>query len=84
MGDRIDEAVEVGLAAYNAGNASDLGGLIENVILAAMPVLLGPVVEKWRRRVGGDQYASVDDAILDCIDEAEAVYAPSLGEGDGR
>ena len=36
MGDRIDEAVEVGLAAYNAGNASDLCGLIENVILAAL------------------------------------------------
>ena len=65
----LDRAVEAGIAAYNEGNARDLGGLIENVILAALPHL-SPGVDREALRTAVADYMRSEGCT--CCQDVEA------------
>lgn len=89
----LDEAVEVALTAYVNSRGSYEGEVpaspddIRAALLAALPVLLGEPrafeagIEIFRRRDAAERHISSWR-----LTETKIVplYAPSLGEGDGR
>lgn len=77
----LDEAVEAGLAAYNDGNATDLGGLIENVILAGVKVLMGPKIATVHEGDYMTRAVVWHEAAGDLERGETDLYAPDLGGG---
>lgn len=99
----LDEAVEVALAVrpfdsetltvaeYLAGfDEEDREQLMRAALLAAMPVLLGPVVAEWREAADWAETTPIFGSISTdagtivmraLADKLESVYAPDLGGG---
>jgi hypothetical protein len=73
------------LELIDTATDEDAEAAMRAALLAAMPVLLGPRVG-WMWPQSRYIYSNVDVRLLDGADTSKAkpVYAPSLGEGDGR
>lgn len=94
---RLDAAVEVALleAAYDP-NADDNREWMRAALLAGVKVLLEPLSAEWRATASDLYFPDDSDCcargrievengtLKDCADRLESIYAPSLGEGDGR
>lgn len=97
LDEAVEVALSAESDALNGGNTNRYS--MRAALLAGMKVLMGPVVKEWRES-SDQHYAAYErtstrfnsdweskaksETLSDCADDVERIYAPSLGEGDGR
>ena len=92
----LDEAVAMACDELAAVGILVMKNEMRAAILAGVKVLLEPLAAEWRATASDLYFPDDSDCcargrievengtLKDCADRLESIYAPSLGEGDGR